>query len=115
MGTTTAFYFDASDSSDPDGSIVEYRFDFNADGTIDRTLAVPTTSMTYSDPFPGFPSGFGEGEFDATVTVVDNQGKTDTKQVTDFVTELIPVSVDVGAACEGDVDGDFVPCGFDPD
>jgi len=106
--TLTNFTFDATGSSD-EGSIVQYRWDFNGDSVIDRTTATATTAMTY-DSF-----GFGAGSYAATVTVVDNDGATATAQVTDDVTGLIPVTVDVGAACVGDADHDGVPCRFDPD
>ena len=36
--------FDASASSDPDGSITKYQWDFDDDGAIDQTTASPTTT-----------------------------------------------------------------------
>ena len=58
--------FDISGSSDPDGEIVSFTFDF-ADGSesiAGTDLAQPITH-TYSE----------EGQFFATLTVVDNVGK----------------------------------------
>ncbi|MCC7078938.1 MAG: PKD domain-containing protein, partial [Acidimicrobiia bacterium] len=111
--TTTQFTFNATDSTDGDanlgGAIVQYQWDFNGDTVIDRTTATPTTQMTY-DSF-----GWGPGTYTATVTVVDNDGATDTDQFDDNPTGLIPVDVDIVAACVGDQDGDGVPCDFDPD
>ncbi|MCE7883601.1 MAG: PKD domain-containing protein, partial [Actinobacteria bacterium ATB1] len=111
--TTTVFNFDASESTDGDahlgGAIVSYQWDFNGDSVIDRTTVTPTTQMTYAQ------FGFGPGSYAATVTVVDNDGATDTDQFDDNPTGLVPVNVDIVAACVGDVDGDGVPCDFDPD
>ena len=56
--------FDASGSSDPDGSIVSYDWDFG-DGT---TGSGETTSHRYT----------AEGSFTVTLTVVDDQGATAT-------------------------------------
>jgi hypothetical protein len=60
--------FDASGSSDSDGSIAQYRWDFDGDGTSDRTTTSPTTSYDYDNP----------GEFRPEVTVVDDGGKSAT-------------------------------------
>jgi hypothetical protein len=114
----TLFEFDASESTDGDpqlgGAIVQYRWDFNGDGNIDRITAGPTTTYSYDTPEPGFPSGFGAGSYAATVTVVDNDGATDTDQFDDLPTGLFPVNVDVGPGCGGvDADGDGVPCDFE--
>jgi PKD repeat protein len=65
--------FDASASADPDGTVVEYRWDFG-DGT--TTTTSPTVSYTYS-------SG---GSYTATLTVVDDGGATDTANATYTVT-----------------------------
>ena len=53
---------DASGSSDPDGSIVSYRFDFG-DGTIVGPQAAPTAVHVYN-----------AGTWTATVAVTDNNG-----------------------------------------
>jgi len=58
---------DASESSDPDGSIVEYRWDLDGDGTVDTTTGSPTTSTSFSQA----------GDHDVAVTVVDGEGATD--------------------------------------
>lgn len=38
---------DASGSSDPDGGVVAYRWDFEGDGTVDATTSTPSTTHTY--------------------------------------------------------------------
>jgi len=59
--------FDASGSSDPDGSIVEYRWDFDGDGTVDNVTTISTYSYAYGS----------SGDYDATVTVYDEDGASD--------------------------------------
>lgn len=54
--------FNGSASRDPDGSITQYEWDFNGDGTVDATGATPT--HTYGTP----------GTFVATLTVTDDRG-----------------------------------------
>lgn len=49
---------------DPDGSITEYRWDFNNDSKTDRTTPSGATNYTYNSP----------GTFQVTCTVVDNRG-----------------------------------------
>lgn len=63
--------FDAGTSVDPDGRIVEYRWDFDDDGTVDRTTSDPVTSYTYSEP----------GRYDVRLTVIDEAGETDSTQL----------------------------------
>ena len=55
-------FFDASESSDPDGRIVFYEWDFNGDGISDRTGKLVTWA---------FPVG---GTHDVTLTVTDDDG-----------------------------------------
>jgi len=57
--------FDASASSDPDGEIIAYEWDFNGDGRIDDEGVLVTYEYTQ------------EGEFEAILTVTDNNGEVD--------------------------------------
>lgn len=59
--------FDASDSTDSDAEIVEYRWDFNGDGDIDATTNGSLTQHTYPDT----------GRHGPVLTVVDNDRATD--------------------------------------
>jgi len=63
--------FDASASTDPDGTIQQYDWDYEGDGTIDYTSSTPTTSFQYTI----------SGLYDATLTVTDDQGATDTSSL----------------------------------
>ena len=58
--------FNASASFDPDGSIVSYAWDFDADGVIDATESISVTT---------FPS---PGVYEVRLTVTDKDGNTDT-------------------------------------
>jgi serine protease AprX len=64
-GSPLTVSFDASASHDPDGTVVQYRWDFNGDGAIDTTSTSPTAMATYTT-----------GLYNATLTVVDNLGVT---------------------------------------
>lgn len=64
-GTPVAF--DASGSQDADGSIQSYSWDFTTDGTTDATTE--QASFTYS----------AKGTYNATLTVTDDAGATDTE------------------------------------
>jgi PKD repeat protein len=57
--------FNGSASSDPDGSIVLYQWDFNADGVPDATGSTATRT-------------FSAGTYSVRLTVTDNQGATGT-------------------------------------
>jgi PKD repeat protein len=54
---------DASASSDPDGAVVSYRWDFEGDGSVDAVTATPAVTHTYA-----------AGAFAPTVSVVDDGG-----------------------------------------
>ncbi len=62
---------DASNSTD-DRGIDEYEWDFDGDGTVDRTTDEPTVQHAFPDP----------GNVTAAVTVVDSSGDTDTASAT---------------------------------
>jgi PKD repeat protein len=66
--------FDASNSSDPDGSIQRYEWDFD-DGT---TATGQTASHSYD----------GAGSYDVTLTVTDDGGNSDSATTTITVDEL---------------------------
>lgn len=57
---------DASSSTDPDGTISSYQWDWNGDGTYDSTGQ--TASHTYSE----------DGRYELTLKVTDDSGGTDT-------------------------------------
>ena len=69
--------FDGTGSSDADGTIASYAWDFG-DGTTDNTTATP--SHTYS----------AEGNYTVTLTVTDNRGGMSTSQQT--VTAVAPIT-----------------------
>jgi PKD repeat protein len=73
--------FDASASSD-DGSIVSYGWDFDGDGTVEETTDGPTVTHAYGSA----------GDYDATLTVIDEYGATDS--ATQSVTVAEPPNQD---------------------
>ncbi|MDP3237173.1 MAG: PKD domain-containing protein [Myxococcales bacterium] len=92
---TQTLTFDASSSSDVDGMITSYRFDFG-DGSPVVSGAAATASRAYASA----------GTFTVTVTVTDDRGATATASLTVTITPFIRVPVvalpavdDVGGAC----------------
>ncbi|MEZ5338272.1 MAG: PKD domain-containing protein [bacterium] len=85
--------FDASGSSDLDGSIVLYEWDFEGDGTFESsTGTTATTSFTYT----------AGGTFDPAVRVTDNKGATDTASISETVGGGITVNIAPSAAISAD-------------
>ena len=74
--------FDASASYDPDGQIVEYRWDFDGDGVVDLTTTDPTVRFTYS-------SG---GSYNVRLTLVDDMGATTTYTYPLYVSAITVVA-----------------------
>ncbi|GAA4732758.1 hypothetical protein GCM10023328_10050 [Modestobacter marinus] len=66
--------FTGAGSFDPAGAIVEYAWDFDADGVVDQRGDSPVVSHTYPQPFTGLAS--------LTVTNVDGRTNTATAEVT---------------------------------
>ncbi|MFG0328808.1 MAG: S8 family serine peptidase [Phycisphaerales bacterium] len=65
--------FNASGSFDPDGSITDFSWDYDGDGTYDESTGTTATSfVTYTIP----------GSYDAVVRVTDDGGAQDTATVT---------------------------------
>lgn len=65
-----------STSTDADGTLVAFRWDFDGDGTTDRTTTTGVTEFIYTE----------DGTFTATLTVVDDDGLSDSAAVTVGVT-----------------------------
>ncbi|OYR56613.1 PKD domain-containing protein [Halorubrum halodurans] len=67
LAPNEAVTFDASGSTDTDGEIVEYRWDVDGDDSPERNTTSPTYTHAYAQT----------GDFDPTVTVVDDGDDTD--------------------------------------
>lgn len=78
--------FDGRNSSASDGKIAEYRWDFDGDGTVDRTTQTPSLVHTYSEA----------GTYDAKLTVVDNNAGTASATQTVSVAPFEPPGVITG-------------------
>jgi hypothetical protein len=78
----TEITFNASASYDPDGTIVQYEWDWESDGVYDHIAPAPiVVSHTYS----------ADGEYTVTLRVTDNDGLTDTASDTKTITpEVVP-------------------------
>lgn len=108
--------FDGTGSSDPDGSIASYAWDFGND----RTATTPTGSATYTQP----------GTYTVSLTVTDNQGATNTatRQIvvtgapnvppnavirTVSVAGTIPLTVNLSGGNSNDPDGSIAGYAWD--
>ncbi|HEX5922836.1 MAG TPA: PKD domain-containing protein [Baekduia sp.] len=81
--TGQAVAFDATASSDPDGTIAKYEWDLDGNGTYETdTGTTKTTSRTYTAP----------GSVAVKVRVTDNQGATATQTKTVTVTSGAPTA-----------------------
>ncbi|MEE4310351.1 MAG: PKD domain-containing protein [candidate division KSB1 bacterium] len=78
----TPVNFDASNSFDNDGSIVEYKWDWESDGTYDLTTSIPTTQHTYQDDYNGT----------MKVQVTDNEGATSSDLADVDINNMPPVA-----------------------
>lgn len=90
----SAVSFDASGSSDPDGDIDSYAWDFDADGTVDKTVSTATTTFTYAT----------DGSYQAVLTVTDAGGRTDV----DTAAVTVSAGGGGGGGGGGGPDGNFL-------
>ena len=70
--SVTEVSFDASGSSDPDGAIATYEWDWDADGTFEGSTASPTVEHTFASV----------GDKVVALRVVDDEGATNTTSKT---------------------------------
>jgi len=78
VSTSESIHFDASDSYDPDGTIVSYSWDFG-DGTTGTGV---TVQHAYSQ----------DGSYTVTLTVTDDDGATDSTEATKTVLNRSPIA-----------------------
>ena len=72
--------FDATASAYDNGTIAEFRWDFDGDGTVDRTTTEATANYTYS----------ATGEYTASVTAVGGDGTNGTATASVTVVDNLP-------------------------
>lgn len=80
-----AVNFNAAGSTDPDGTIVQYRWDYTTDGTWDVSNATGDGSFTYNN----------FGTYTATLQVTDDKGATATDPITIQVSTWVITPVDL--------------------
>jgi PGF-CTERM protein len=80
--------FDASDTTDPEGDVVGYRWDLDGDGEFDNRTSSPTATYTYD----------ATGTYDATVTAIDEAGAGESTTVT---VEVLPPDTERPTAALG--------------
>ena len=111
--------YDASASSDTDGSITLYEWDFDGDGNYDESSATATTSHQFTAP----------GTYTTTLRVTDDDGLTGTATrtiraigqppvadlVADVTSGTAPLRVNLDASDSTDPEGDIVGYRFDLD
>ena len=64
--------FDASASSDLDGSLILYEWDWNNDGVYEESYTIPTAAHSWTQ----------EGDYPVTVQITDDDNATSTKTIT---------------------------------
>jgi glucose/arabinose dehydrogenase len=73
--------FSSAGTADPDGDALRYYWDFNSDGRVDSRSTGPTVSYTYTE----------NGNFEATLRVVDSTGRSAAASVQVIVGNEFPV------------------------
>jgi PKD repeat protein len=83
-GKDNVVYFEGRFSYDVDGQITSYAWDFDGDGNTDSTQ--PYHTFTYPNQ---------NGEYEATLTVTDNEGASDTVTIPVRIDKTIPPKTNV--------------------
>jgi len=99
--------FDGTGASDPDGRITEYRWDFDGDGTIDRTTSTETVTYAYAEA----------GSYTPELTAVDDDGATGTDTTTVSVgsENAAPIANDIDISTSEDSPASETFAASDPD
>jgi PKD repeat protein len=77
--------FDASLSTDLDGSIILYEWDFDGDGNYDESSTLPTIAYTYGDDYNG----------EVILRVTDDEGLTDITTNSVIINNVVPILSDI--------------------
>jgi len=89
--------FDASASSDPDGYITLYEWDWNHDGVYDESHTTPTASHVWTSP----------GAYIVTLRVIDNSSSTAIKSKTVTIVNHAPPEPIINGPMNGGVDQEY--------
>lgn len=73
--------FSSTGTADPDGDTLRYYWDFDSDGQVDSRSTAPTVTHTYTE----------NGDFEATLRVVDSTGRSAAASVRVIVGNEFPV------------------------
>ncbi|MBN2081033.1 hypothetical protein JW859_02380 [bacterium] len=111
--------FDASGSTDPDGEIVQFAWDFDGDGDYDQNTDEPLALSVYEH----------SGDIHPRVRVMDNMGRQDTASITIHVNwapvatitmtpaepTAVPFDTSYSGSLSADLDGEIVQYDWDWD
>ncbi|MCU0850939.1 MAG: PKD domain-containing protein [Candidatus Thermoplasmatota archaeon] len=90
-------HFDASASSDPDGSIILYEWDWNHDGTYEESSGIPTTTHSWTN----------SGDYIVTLRVTDNASQTATRAKTVSVVNHAPPTPVISGPSNGGINQEY--------
>ena len=91
VNSSSTIVFDASSSYDPDGIITDYQWDFDSNGEADANSV--EASHTFTSP----------GNYEVTLTVTDDQGKTGTVSKTIIVYGNTPPALSINYPADGSI------------
>lgn len=94
-------------ATDSDGVVTTFEWDIDGDGSVDATTSPDTPAADVVDSYTTTYSVVGP--VTPAVRVIDDDGS-----MSAWTTASLPIQV-IDPDCEGDVDGDGIPCFFDGD